>query len=1073
MHLIEFNRALSLLRPVRRVTISRKRIIGLGPTFFAILLLGVVLCSKTFAQKNAEEMGSRLLSVSTDLSPPSITLGIPSCGCPAKVIRKRVLGEESWGAPIATVPDSVGSYHDTSVTAGVIYEYQVSNLMGPTTEYVNADWKTLAFVGKQAVEQRGVVVLLVDAVIAEETDLEIRRFSQDLIGDGWQVVRHDVPRSMNAPAIRNLLRLDHAQYGATLKTAIILGHVAVPYSGVSPLDGHINDHTGGWSTDRYYSDLDGSWSDSFNASAIQGVPYAEMGPRFLNRNFPNDGVFDNSETPSAPEISVGRIDFHNLPAFLPRGEGYLLRQYLNKNHRFRVGELSVPQRAIGFMYNPARDSTGSMVISLAKRFGALNSFGGEIFSYAEGAAGSSYLVGYTASTGYYQGMYDSSFNAPSFSSKDLKVVFLRMFGSYFGDFDSSNNLLRAALASGSHTLATWYLTYDLDISPLVRGETLGDCLESSNSVNLNLLGDPTLRIQQTKLVKNVRAAIEDGRIKLRWDPSETPEILGYHIFRAANQEGPFVRLSTAAVVEPNYDLGPASEMQATFMIRPYTLESTAVGSYFNFGQGSFLKLTVENTANGLSLVGDNLTITPGPITPPPPVDLTPKSPTALPITITPAIAKVGDVVTTRYHFAPGPVAEYRRISTQLEQNGSYYFFDDHFLPVDLNGWISEQQYEFKRRVPKNIPGGTYRVLVNFYDGNRSTPLLPGPGTLALSDSVVAVGTLTIEPHIIPSPSIDNVRIVGGTTNGSSIEIRPGHTVTIAWDSVGVEQVKINILDVAGTPISHIWDSSINGGSNTLPNSGSYIWKVPEIINQGTGQTEQNIKIQVVDANIPQVSSTSALTYRLVDDMGPTGVAVDPKVYYSGSSSSSYTARIIWDFTVAEEQLVGLFYRAYHRSPTGAYSDSFELCDPNEFTLTNYSPGPYFFKIQAVDFAGNLGPMSQEFMIDLASPGADSDGDGVPDLEDCAVADATRQKKLAFPDWDSDGFRDSSSLDICECFGVTPPSLYTLSTGSVDNCPFVRSNPDQADLDQDGIGNACDPDYHPPPPPGQPGGFILG
>jgi outer membrane protein assembly factor BamB len=75
---------------------------------------------------------------------------------------------------------------------------------------------------------------------------------------------------------------------------------------------------------------------------------------------------------------------------------------------------------------------------------------------------------------------------------------------------------------------------------------------------------------------------------------------------------------------------------------------------------------------------------------------------------------------------------------------------------------------------------------------------------------------------------------------------------------------------------------------------------------------------------------------------------------------------------------------------------------------------------------------------------DRDGDGVPDVNDsCANVPNPNQA-----DSDGDGFGDA-----CDA----PPPTDTDNDGVVDgsdNCPTI-ANPDQADLDGDGIGNACD------------------
>src|SRR5207245_7348030 len=139
-------------------------------------------------------------------------------------------------------------------------------------------------------------------------------------------------------------------------------------------DGHVPNHKGAWPADVYYGDMDGSWTDNQINDATAD--------NSRNWNVPGDGNFDQSTMPSMVRLMVGRVDLANMPGepsydspptFLSELE--LLRNYLNKDHKFRHKLIDVPRLGLVGDYFGIHDGeafAASGWRSFAPFFGAEN-----------------------------------------------------------------------------------------------------------------------------------------------------------------------------------------------------------------------------------------------------------------------------------------------------------------------------------------------------------------------------------------------------------------------------------------------------------------------------------------------------------------------------------------------------------------------------------------------------------------------------------------------------------------------------------------------------------------------------
>ena len=552
----------------------------------------------------AESVSDHVVRVSAivQTNPASITLSWPANAQATNCLRYRKTRDAtSWGSA-TTLAANATNYVDSSVSVGTGYEYRISRTAWNGTTNYMCEGYIYAGIAVPLTESRGKIVLLVDNTVASGLAMELTRLQQDLVGDGWTVLRHDVARNDTVPNIKNIIKTDYNADTANVKAVFLFGHVPVPYSGEINPDGH-PDHVGAWPADVYYAEMNSNWTDATVNNTAAGSS--------RNRNVPGDGKFDQSLPPTNVELQVGRVDLADLPAF-PLSEIELMRQYLDKDHHFRHKFVTAERRGLiddhfGVFAGEVFAVNGWR--NFAPFFHATNTIPGDWLSTLNTQ---SYLWGYGCGGGDYTSASGVATTA-QLAAGDPRVVFTMLFGSYFGDWDSQNNFLRAQLATRTYTLASaWAGRPRWMFHHMALGETIGFSarVTQNNSttyagniaqrwVHMALMGDPTLRLHPVAPPSSLTATTNGtGGVVLRWY-SSPEQVVGYHVYRATSIAGPFTRLTGALIAATNYTDSLVSSN--VYMVRAVKLETAASGTYYNPSQGVFQSLNPAVAAPALVL----------------------------------------------------------------------------------------------------------------------------------------------------------------------------------------------------------------------------------------------------------------------------------------------------------------------------------------------------------------------------------------------------------------------------------------------------------------------------------------
>ncbi|MFA6260277.1 MAG: T9SS type A sorting domain-containing protein [Bacteroidia bacterium] len=562
-------------------------------------LLFLFICSFSFAQTSKDY--AVLLKASVSESPAAILLNWNlDSTCTSQVLYRKSKSAVSWGIPLTTLGNKVTEYQDNNVTTGSTYEYYVRRVYASKVGH-GYIW---AGIGVPEVPRKGKMLLLVDNHYVAPLALEIEQLIQDLIADGWNVQRINIDRNASVSSVKSQIVASY-QADKSLKSIYLLGHIPVPYSGAFttsgggyyPPDGH-PDHGGAWPADLYYGALNEAiWTDN----QVNDVTPS----RTQNDNIPGDGKFDQVYIyADTVAFQIGRVDLVNMPQFA-KSDTTLMKQYLDKAHAFKTGNTPVIRRGLiddnfGAMSGEAFASSGWRSFSTM--------FGDSVFSrdYMTNTKLGNYLFSYGCGAGSYTSCSGVG-TTTNFNNDSINTCFTALFGSYFGDWDVTNSLLRAPLCNKSTLTNAWSGRPHWMFHHMALGENIGysarltqnnysDFNQGGNSgyfyntaptfIHIALMGDPSLRLHPLKPVPSVTATMDSDSIKVNISWTAQPDAQFYVVLRSGAYNSQYKIISTRldASTLSFTDNSPNTGMNH-YMVRAVKKEFTPSGSYYNMSLG--------------------------------------------------------------------------------------------------------------------------------------------------------------------------------------------------------------------------------------------------------------------------------------------------------------------------------------------------------------------------------------------------------------------------------------------------------------------------------------------------------
>jgi hypothetical protein len=571
-----------------------------------MLVLLVIGWLRTAFAEDSTYLYAVQISAAVQTSPPRIVLSWEPdiYGVSNYVVYRKAKADTSWGAG-TTISGTLTNFVDNNVALGGTYEYQI--IKNAARGYTGYGY---IFCGINAplVDSRGKLVLIVETNATAPLSFELGRLQSDLVGDGWQVIRHDVSSNQTPASVKNLIVADYQSDPANVQAAFLFGHVPILYSTNLNYDGHL---ARPMPADAYYGDMDGNWPTNTAQS-----------PGFL---------------PSNVELMVGRVDLANMPGNAAPSpwpsETELLRNYLNKDHNWKfqitqanrlalMGNLRGDEggwapAATGYrnfepLVGPGNTIEAKVDLGFpdSQRWVSMLGSGNYVWAYGCGAGQP------TACSGL--GTHDGDFLdvwSMDFAAVDAHAVFVIMFGSWFGNWDGTDNLLRAVLAAPTMGLTSCLGMPHWFVHHMGLGETIGygARLTMNNStlyqnqtnqfmraVSINLMGDPTLRMDYPLPPANLTARAGAGTVTLSWSAS-TDSVIGYHVYRATSTNGPFTRLTSAPISQTSYADSAISPGIYTYMVRAVKLQATPSGTYYNPSEGILVTANVSAVSGPISV----------------------------------------------------------------------------------------------------------------------------------------------------------------------------------------------------------------------------------------------------------------------------------------------------------------------------------------------------------------------------------------------------------------------------------------------------------------------------------------